>query len=110
MATITYRQLDASGDPMHGQGQANFLSDLEAVAQAIQTRLLLFLGEWWVNRSAGTPVFDSMLSTTNAQRPEVVALLLKQRMLSTPYVSEVSNIQTSFDPGSHAFQLSCQVA
>ena len=109
MATISYRRLDANGDPMMGRGQANFAVDLEAVAQAIATRLKLFQGEWWENRNAGTPVFQSMLGTTNGRRPELIALLLKQRILSTPYVTGVSNLQTSFDSGARAFRFSCRV-
>lgn len=92
-----------------GRGQAHFVNDLEAVAQAIATRLKLFTGEWWENRQAGTPVFQSMLGTTNARRGEIVALLLKQRILSTPYVTRVTNVQTSFDAGTRAFRFSAQV-
>lgn len=109
MATITYRRLDANGDPMHGRGQANFVSDLDAVAQAIATRLKLFTNEWWEDRNAGTPIFDSLLGTTNAKRPEIVAFLLKQRILSTPYVRRVFNVQSAFDVNTRAFQFSCQV-
>jgi hypothetical protein len=110
MAVITYRKLDANGDPMMGRGTANFVSDLDAVAQAISTKLKLFSGEWWENRNEGTPIFDEMLGTTNNSRPQLVAQLLKQRILATPYVLSVTNLQTSFDPATRAFQFSCQVA
>jgi hypothetical protein len=106
---ITYRKLDANGDPMYGRGQANFVSDIDAVAQAIATRLRLFTNEWWEDRSAGTPLFDSMLGTANGKRPEVVGLLLKQRILGTPYVRSVSAVQASFTSSSRAFSFSCQV-
>ena len=109
MATFTYRRLDANGDPLMGRGQASFATDLEAVAQAIRTRLLLFSGEWWENRNAGTPVFESMLGATNPQRPEVIALLLKQRILSTPYVTGVTHIETTADAVARVFRFSCRV-
>lgn len=109
MATITVRRLDANGDPMMGRGTAHFVSDLDAVAQILATRLKLFTNEWWENRNAGTPVFDSMLGTTNGRRPEVIALLLKQRILSTPYVRNVSKVEASFDFQGRRFQFSCQV-
>ena len=109
MPTLSYRRLDANGDPQMGHGQADFVSDLDAVAQAIATRLKLFQGEWWESADAGTPVFQSMLATANGRRPELVALLLKQRILATPYVTGVSNVQTSFDGATRAFRFSCTV-
>ena len=61
MPTITYRKLDQNGDPIWGNGQGSFVSDIDAVAQAIYTRLRLLFGEWWENLSIGTPLFQSML-------------------------------------------------
>jgi hypothetical protein len=110
VATITYRQLDANGDPIWGQGQANFLSDLAAVAQAIGTRLKLLQGEWWENLNTGTPIFQSMLGVGGSgKRPNAIALLITQRILTTPYVEGVSNVATSYNPATRAFQFSCQV-
>lgn len=110
MATITYRKLDSNGDPIQGQGTANFLSDLDAVAQAISTRLKLLQGEWWENQNAGTPIFQSMLGVSGSgKHPEAVALLLKQRILGTPFVVGVNSIATSYDGNTRAFAFSCQV-
>jgi hypothetical protein len=110
MATILYRALDANGDPLFGQGQANFLADINAVAQAISTRLKLLQGEWWENLNAGTPVFQSMLGVAGTgKHPNAVALLLKQRILATPYVTGVSNVSTSYNGATRSFSFSCQV-
>jgi hypothetical protein len=110
MATITYRKLDLNGDPLWGGGQTNFMSDLEAIAQAIGTRLKLLQGEWWENLNLGTPIFQSMLGVPGSgKRPRPVSLLLVQRILSTPFVTGVSNVTTSYDPNARAFQFSCQV-
>ncbi|MDQ2804786.1 MAG: hypothetical protein M3Y41_19715, partial [Pseudomonadota bacterium] len=107
---LKYRKLDALGDPLQGNAQANFVNDLDAVAQAIATRLKFFAGEWWERRNAGTPVFQSMLGVAGAGRhPETVALLLTERILGTPYVTGVSNVATSYNPATRAFQFSCQV-
>ncbi len=110
MATITYRKLDQNGDPLQGGGQSNFVSDLDAVAQAIQTRLKFLQGEWWENLNAGTPLFQSMLGVSGVGRnPETVTLLLTQRILGTPFVTGVSNVATSVNSSTRAFQFSCQV-
>jgi hypothetical protein len=110
MATIRYRALDPNGDPLQGNGKNSFVSDLDAVAQAIGTRLRLFAGEWWENRSAGTPVFQNMLGVSGAgKHPETVVLILRQRILGTPYVRSVSNVAASYDPNTRGFAFSCQV-
>jgi hypothetical protein len=94
MATITYRKLDATGDPLFGNGQNNFVSDLEAVAQAIGTRLALYEGEWWEDLSTGTPLFQKILGQGAAPLDQQTsALLLKQRISGSPYVLSVTNVQ-----------------
>lgn len=53
---MRYRALSASGDYTFGQGAANFLVNSPAcVAQAIQTRLGLITGEWFLDETDGTP-------------------------------------------------------
>jgi hypothetical protein len=110
MATITVRALSATGDPLYGNSQGNFLTDIDAVAQIIGTRLKLLQGEWWENVNAGTPLFQSILGVSGAGgQPDTVALLLKQRILGAPYVLSVSNLTTSYNSTTRAFSFSCQV-
>jgi hypothetical protein len=109
-ATITYRQLDANGDPIWGGGQSNFIADLNAVAQAITTRLKLLRGEWWEDLNTGTPLFQSMLGVGGSgKQPDVVALVIVQRILATPYVLSVDNVATDYDADARAFSFGCTV-
>jgi hypothetical protein len=78
------------------------------VAQIIATRLKLLQGEWWENLNAGTPLFQSLLG--RAPNAQAAALMLQQRILGTPYVTGVSNVQTGYDRNARAFQFSCQVS
>ena len=53
---MIYRQLDANGDMVFGQGAGNFFKDVpEATGQAISTKLKLFQGEWFIYTTAGVP-------------------------------------------------------
>jgi hypothetical protein len=110
-ATITYRRLDANWDPMCGAGQNNFVTDIDAVAQAIATRIKLLSGEWWANLNAGMPLLQQMLGAPGSSKHlDTVALLIKQRIEGTPFVLGVSSIATAWDSTSRAFSFSCNVS
>jgi hypothetical protein len=97
MASILYLRLDSSYDPVFEPSAE--LSDLEAVRQAVQTRILLFEGEWWENLNEGTPMFQLILGYRQFKgNQQVAALAITKRIMGTPYVSSVSNILVGFDP------------
>jgi len=53
--------LTATGDIAYGQGGANYFVDSRAaVAQEVQTTLLLFQGEWFLDITAGVPWFTQV--------------------------------------------------
>lgn len=59
---MRYRKLTVDGDYSFGQGQLNFLIDSPAaVAQAVQTSLLLWLGEWYLDVNAGVPYLQGVI-------------------------------------------------
>lgn len=98
MSTILYRQLSATGEPQWGQGAANYLSDVDAVAQAVLTRLSLFQGEWWENLEEGVPLWQSILALGGiSTRQQEISLILRDVILGTPYVTGTSNMQINFD-------------
>lgn len=113
--TLSVRALDPAGDPIQGNGQGAFLVDLEAVAQKIRTTILLFQREWFENLAIGTPVFQqpsgtpSILGGSGTAKNGVIAAILQQRILSVPYVTGITNLQTANNPNTRAFIFSCQV-
>lgn len=108
--TISVRALDANHDPMWGQGQSNFLTDINAVAQIIQTRLLLLQGEWWANLNEGLPVLQTMLGVGGSgKNVEPVILAIQQNIAGAPYVNSVGEIQTVYDPAARSFEFTCNV-
>jgi hypothetical protein len=91
-------------DPQWGLGQANFLSNLEAVQQAINTRLQLFLGEWWASLTDGLPLWQGIAAQSGAAVNQMAAIITA-RIQGTPYVTAggVSNVQAVFNPVTRAF-------
>ncbi len=110
MATVTYRRLDANYDPVRGQGQHDFVEDIHAVAQAIKTRLNLWLNEWWEDLADGLPMMEGILGVMGAARSGHAALLLQQRILDTPYVMGLSNVLWDFNASSRAFSFQCEAS
>lgn len=56
------RALSPTGDMTFGQSQQNFLvNSSAAVAQCVKTRLILFLGEWFLDTTDGTDWDNSVL-------------------------------------------------
>jgi hypothetical protein len=113
MASIQVRALNqANGqwDPTRGQSLSNFVFDLYAVAQIIATRLKLFQGEWFENLANGTPMFQSILGVANTNNG--VALIIRERILGTPFVTGIQNVRVVYNPAgrSYAFTATVQTA
>jgi len=108
MSVITYLRLDADYDPVFDPNVA--LTDLQAVEQAIKTRILLFEGEWFENLNEGTPMFQDILAhQANPANLANMELALTARISGTPYVAAVLNITITFNPVTRALSYSATV-
>jgi len=108
MATITYRALSPTGDMTFGLGNGQgFLVDVSAIAQSIKTRLLLFQGEWWLDQNDGLPLWQNILG--QVANVNYITLLIQDRIISTPYVSSISNLSTSFNAQTRQYSFTAQV-
>lgn len=102
---MKYRRLDENGDYTFGRNRQNFLTDIDAVAQAIKTRLLLLYGEWWEDMTDGLPLWQRMIGSVGSdENRQVLDIIVKERIEGTlhvqrvlNYVSEISNRKYSFD-------------
>lgn len=71
---MRYRKLSSDGDYTFGQGLSNFYIDVPAaVGQAVQTRLLLQEGEWFLDITEGTP-YDTDILGANKQATRDLAI------------------------------------
>lgn len=107
MPTFSVRTLDANGDMLFGDSLGNFLSDSpSAVGQCIQTRLLLFQGEWFLNLQDGTPWFQQIIGKFPQPLSDAA---IRRVILETPYVLSLSNYASHVDPRTRALTVSCDV-
>lgn len=91
---MKYRRL-INGDYSFGRGKSDYLSDIDAVAQAIVTRLLLLKGEWWEDLNDGLPLFQEILGVSRSMAK--VDRLISERILDTENVIDISDIDTDFN-------------
>jgi hypothetical protein len=104
---MRYRTLTPEGDYSFGEAGQNFLVDSPAaVAQAIQTRLKLIQGEWFLDQTAGTPYNTQILGAgTEATRDLAVQTVI----LETQGVTEIVDYASHLDPSTRAFTVAATV-
>lgn len=98
---MRYRKLTASGDYTFGNGQLDFYRDVpEAVGQAVKTRLLLWLGEWFLNISEGTPYLQGILGKYSI---ETANTTIRTRALKTQGMVNIESFASQLDPDNRAY-------
>lgn len=89
--TIIRRKFSDTGDFQLNQ----FVTGTEATAQALTTRLKLFLGEFFLDKNDGVDYFGSILTKPfNLGKAE---LILKERILETDGIKELVSFEALFD-------------
>lgn len=104
---MRYRKQDEQGDYSFGSGLNNFhIDSAEAVAQAIETRLKLWIGEWFADTSDGTGWSQTILGK---QSKNLYELTLRQRVLETYGVTSIESFQSSLDSDARRLTVSMTV-
>jgi hypothetical protein len=95
------------GDYTFGRSAADFWIDTpEAPAQAALTRMYLFLGEWFLDTSDGTPWNTQVLGyyTANARDPA-----LQSRILGTQGISAIRSYSSNVVRDARSFTVNAQL-
>lgn len=106
--TLRYRKLDDKGDMLLGIGDLAFLTDLDAITQAIYTRLRLLRGEWWERPMEGLPLWEEILGQPRTeQQRNMIDLILIERIFDTRGVIAVRDTDSFFTGRTYTF--TCKV-
>ena len=109
MATsISVRRLDSNGDLTFGNGLGNYITNTQAVAQILKTRLLLFTGEWWADLNDGLPLWTNILGVSSANI-SAITLIIQNRILGTPQVLNVTDLAIVYNSAVRSYSFSCTV-
>lgn len=104
---MRYRKLDANGDYSFGHGASDYLVDSSAaVAQAIQTALALYQGEWFLDLSAGVPWLTAVVG--NNTQP-IYDGVIQQAIQAVEGVQDIQNYTSSLDNNLRTLSISVTV-
>ncbi|WP_089177157.1 hypothetical protein [Bosea sp. AS-1] len=104
---MRYRKLDSDGDYSFGNGAADFWKDQpEAVAQAVQTRLFLFEGEWFLDSREGMTWNTQVLGvrTANTRDPAI-----RRRVLGTQGAKALLDYSSSLNRDTRGFSVNMTI-
>lgn len=89
---MRYRKQSPTGDYQFGASQKDLYRDEPmAVGQAAQTRLLLWLGEWFLDIEQGTPYMQGILGKHSQAEAD---LTIQDRILATEGVTNIENYES----------------
>lgn len=96
------------GDMTFGHGGRDFAVDSPtSVAQAILTRLLLFMGEWFLNTNDGMPWFQEVLG--HPYRSGIPDAAIRQRIIGTPYTTQLLDYRSNYSSANRILTVSAKV-
>lgn len=104
---MRYRKLTPNGDMTFGNQQADFWRDVpEAPGQAALTRLRLWVGEWFLDNTEGTPYQGAILG---ANKAETLEPAIRRRILGTQGVTEITSFSVNRDPDTRVVTINAAV-
>lgn len=104
---MRYRKLDENGDMSFGSGSLDFhINTPEGVAQSVKTRLGLWLEEWFLDVTDGTPWAQLVLGKHTEQ---TFANAIKKRILNTAGVKGIESIEFIQDMDKRSLTLHCVI-
>jgi len=96
--------LDDNNDIILKNGSFITVKDGSQVVQHIRTRLLFYLGEWFMDKRAGTPWFQQVfIKPVNLT---IIENVIKSRITDTPELKMITEFSMSLtDPNSRKLEI-----
>lgn len=107
---MRYRKLSPTGDYTFGSGGNDFHTEIQAVAQAVQTRLQLYKESFWRDLNAGIPMFQRILGTPGSPA-NIVAIdnIIQQQIKGTQGVTSIVGFDSSFNAQTRQYQFTATI-
>lgn len=100
---MRYRRLSQTGDYTFGNNQNDFYRDVPAaVGQACETRLRLWLGEWFLDTAEGTPYMQGVLGKHSENQANVT---IQNRVIGTLGLTGFNNYESTLNTETRALSV-----
>ena len=102
------RREDINGDFTFGHGLADYLTENAAIAQLVKDRLVLWLGEWFLDITQGVN-WPMILGS----KPPAVLLAeqeVRRVVLATTDITNVTSVTLAFDHTTFKVDMTCVVS
>lgn len=97
------RKLSPTGDFVFGNGLNDFYKDVpEYTGQIVETSLLLFLGEWYLDTTAGVPYFNGVLGKHSQSLADAT---IQDAVLGVDTVVDIRNYQSTLNPDERSLSI-----
>ena len=99
------RRLDENWDFCFGRGRQNYISGLDAVVQAIKTRLQLLKEEWWEDQNDALQLWQETLASSGREEHRAaVDIIIRDRISGTPGVLAVTEFESQYQDRQYIFE------
>lgn len=97
------RKLTATGDYSWGNSEQDFYINVPAaVGQAVQTRLLLFQGEWFLDNTVGLPLIGGVIGKVPQSTADAA---VQNRTTGTQGLADISSYSSEIDTATRAYSV-----
>lgn len=104
---MRYRKLSPTGDYVFGGNLANFYINVPAApGQAVQTRLQLWQGEWFLDNTVGTPYPQGVLGKHSQQMADTT---VQDQVLNTQGISDIASFQSTLNRVTRGYSVTLSV-
>lgn len=103
---MTVRKLDPETGDIVTSG-VQFITGQDEIAQTVETRLMLFLGEYFRDITDGTPWFQQILGKGASLSAKEAAL--KMRMMRTEGVIQLTHFSTDYNIDTRKYSVSAGI-
>jgi hypothetical protein len=101
------RKMDSAGDMQFGSGQNNFWRDVpDAPGQLAQTRMALWLGQWFLNVTDGTPWLTKVLGKYTGSTRDAA---IQARILGTTGVKSILAYASQLNRDTRVWDVQCTI-
>jgi hypothetical protein len=113
--TIRVRQLSPTGDYVFGNGQLSFYANsAQAIGQIVQTSLLLWYGEWFLDQTVGMPWLETVIgkhgqALNGLTAQNIADSSIQAYILQITGVVDIASFSSSIDANARTYSVKCTI-